>query len=142
MVRIVPRLAHVVTSQSVTMSPGYVCVSQATLGMIVHKVRQLDAYTLTHNFLYWCVECPEPSYGDNCQGNCMSQCDINGTATMECHHIDGPRCTCNPGYIGDLCQTSTLHILTFLLSNCKHYIKHMFLGLGIKSQKPLCNQCH
>ena len=122
MVRIVLRIARVVMSQSVTMSLGYAHVSRVTLGMIAHKVRQPDTHThthtvWTHNSLYWCIECPEPFYGDNCQGNCMSQCHINGTAAMECHHIDGPRCTCNQGYIGDLCQTSMLHILKSLSNN-------------------------
>ena len=55
------------------------------------------------------VECPHPLYGDGCQGNCTSQCHVNGTASMECHHIEGPKCNCSVGYIGDLCLTSMLH---------------------------------
>lgn len=54
------------------------------------------------------VECPKPSYGDNCKGNCTSQCHISGTASMECHHIEGPKCNCTPGYTGDLCLISML----------------------------------
>ena len=67
---------------------------------------------------YMGVECSHPFYGDGCQKDCTSQCHINGTATMECHHIEGPNCTCVAGYIGNLCQTSMYAICHMVDNFC------------------------
>ena len=77
------------------------------------------------------VECPYPLYGEGCQDNCTSQCHPDGTDTMECHHIEGPNCTCIAGYIGKLCDISTLHWLLHML-NSYTLLLNRCLGLGTK----------
>ena len=100
------------------MSLEYVHVTVAILGRIAYKVGQ-PIHVYAYHWIYIDVECPYPLYGDDCRRNCTSQCHINGTVSMECHHIEGPNCTCHSDYTGELCQTSTLHInCTPLLNKC------------------------
>ena len=53
---------------------------------------------------------------------------------MECHHIDGPKCSCNPGYIGDLCLASMSHNNINIIITCtivyeqKVSVKHKHLS--------------
>lgn len=45
------------------------------------------------------IECPEGSYGEDCQQQCMC---MNGA---DCYHVDGS-CQCTNGWTGALCAAS------------------------------------